>query len=98
MDWILKVCNMAFESGVVAEDCRSAMIDALYKSKEERTEYSNYRGISLLKVVGKIYAGILVDRIRKVTKSLIDDGQGGYRAERGYVDQILTLKQIGEKV
>ena len=91
MDWILKVCNMAFESGVVAEDCRSAMIDALYKSKEERTEYSNYRGISLLKVVGKIY-------IRKVTKSLIDDGQGGYRAERGYVDQILTLKQIGEKV
>ena len=27
----------------------------------------------------------------------IDDEQGGFRAGRGCVDQIFTLKQIGEK-
>ena len=48
-------------------------------------------------MVGKIYAGILVDRVRKVTEGLIDDVQGGFRAGRGCVDQIFTLKQIGEK-
>ena len=49
---------MAFESGVVPEDWRSAVIVPLYKAKEERTECSNYRGIiSSLNVVGKIYAG-----------------------------------------
>ena len=68
---------MAFESGIVPEDWRSAVILPLYKVKGERTDCSNYRGISLLSLVGKIYAGILVDRVRKVTWGLIDDEQGG---------------------
>ena len=48
-------------------------------------------------MVGKIYAGILVDRVCKVTGGLSDDEQGGFRAGRECVDQIFTLKQIGEK-
>ena len=54
---------MVFESGVVLEDWRSAMIVPLYKGKGERTDCSIYRGISLC-MVGKIYAE---------TKGLIDD-------------------------
>ena len=70
----------------------------LYLDKGERTESSNFRGISLSREVGKIYAGILVHRVCKVTEGLIYDEQGGFRAERGCVNQIFTLKQIGEKV
>ena len=51
----------------------------------------------MLGVDGKIYAGILVDRVRKATEGLIDDEQGWFRAGRGCVNQIFTLKQIGEK-
>ena len=39
VDWISRLCNMAFESGVVPED------------KGEMTECRNYRGIDLLIVV-----------------------------------------------
>ena len=39
------------------------------------------------------YPGILVDRVHKVTEGLVDDEQGGDVC----VDQIFTLKQIGEK-
>ena len=60
MDWIWKPYNMAFESDVVPENCRSAVIVQLYEGKGERTESKNYRGISLLSLVGKIHAGILV--------------------------------------
>ena len=88
---------MAFESGVVPEDWVTAVIVPLYKGKEERTECKNYRGITLLSVVGKIYAGILVDRVRRVTGGLIDDEQGSFREGRGCVDQIFTLNQISEK-
>ena len=48
-------------------------------------------------MVGKIYAGILVDRVRRVTEGLIGNEQRGFRAGKGYVDRIFTLKQTGEK-
>ena len=74
---------MAFESVVVPEEWRSAVIVSLYKGKGERTECWNYRGISMLSVVGKIYAVILVDRFRSVTGGLIEDEQGGFKARMG---------------
>ena len=36
--WIWRLCNMAFESGFVPKDGRSAVIVPLYKGKEERAE------------------------------------------------------------
>ena len=66
---------MALVSGVVPEDWRSTVIITLYMGNGERTECSNYRGITLLSVVRKIYEGILVDRVHKVTESLIDQSR-----------------------
>ena len=43
-------------------------------------------------MVGKIYVGILVDRVDKVTEGLIDDEQGGIRAERGLCRSDLHTK------
>ena len=77
---------MAFKSGVVPEDWKFAVIVSMYKGKGERTECKTYRGISLVSVVGKIYAGILVDTVRRVTRGLIDGEQSGFRAVRGCVD------------
>ena len=62
LDWIWRLCNMAFECDVMSESWRSAVIVTLYKGNGERTECSNYRAFGLLNVVGKIYAGILVDK------------------------------------
>ena len=73
------------------------MIVPLYKGKGERIECKNYRGISLLNVFGKIYAGILVDRVHRVTGGLIDEEQETFKEGRGCIDQIFTLKQVGEK-
>ena len=57
VDYIWRLCNMAFENGVVPEHWRSAVIVPLYKGKGKRNECKNYRGISLLCEVEKIYAG-----------------------------------------
>ena len=79
---------MGFETSALPEDSRPAVIVPLYKGKGERTKYSNYRGISSLSLVVKLYAGILVDRVCKVTEGYNDEEQGGFRAGRGCVDQI----------
>ena len=98
VDWIWNLCNMTFENNVVPEDLRSAVIVPLHNGKGEMIKCKSYRGISLLSVVGKTYADILVDRVRSVTGGLIDDEQEGFRAGRGFVDQIFTLIQIDEKL
>ena len=49
------------------EDWRSAVIVPPCKGKGKRNKCKNYGGISLLIVVGEIYAGILIDGVRRVT-------------------------------
>ena len=83
VDWIWRLCNMPFESDVVAKYWGSAGIIPLYKDKGERTECKNYRGICFLSVAGKIYAGILVGRVCRVAGGLLDDEQRGFRAGKG---------------
>ena len=51
VDWIWRLCNMAFEGGLVPEHWRSTVIVPLYYGKGERIECKNYRSISLLSVV-----------------------------------------------
>ena len=38
VDWIWRLCNTTFESGIAPEDWRSAVIVPLYRGKGERTE------------------------------------------------------------
>ena len=57
------------------------MIVSLYMGKGERTECKNYRCISMFRVIGKINAWILVDRVRRVTGGLTAGEQGGFRDE-----------------
>ena len=83
VNWIWRLSNITFESAVTPEDWRSAVIVPLYKGKGERIECSNYRGISLLNMVGKIYTGILVDRFYKVTEGFSDDMQRELKEGRG---------------
>ena len=49
-----------------------------------------------MSVVGKLYASVLVDRVRLL--DVLDEIQGGFRPMRGCQDQILCLRQAIEKL
>src|SRR5678815_4455924 len=92
------VYKRQFMEGIVPRDWRRAVIVPLYKGKGDKGNCRNYRGISLSSVVGKVYAGILVERVRRVTGRLIGEEQGAFRSGRECVDQFFTLKQMTEKM
>ena len=54
---------------------------------------SNYRGISLISTICKLYTHILNNRLVNYleTNSLIDDEQNGFRKDRSCEDHIFTL-------
>ncbi len=51
--------DCAWKNGEVSDDWKKAIIALLYKCKSSRSDYSNYRGINLLSVPGKVYERIL---------------------------------------
>ena len=69
-------------------------IAPLYKGKGDRFEFANYRGISLLSVIGKVYGGILIEPIRKSCDAAIEENKRGFREGRVCVDQIFAMGQI----
>ena len=95
--WLVSFLNLCFSCGKVPSDWCNACIVPLYKGKGDKYECSNYRGISLLCVVGKLYGRILMKRIRELTDSVMGEEQCGFRRGRGCVDQIFTVKQLCEK-
>ena len=48
-------------------------------------------------MVGKVYAGVLNDRVKLIMAEKVMDEQGQFRAGWGYNDQIFTVRQIIEK-
>lgn len=64
--------------------------------KEEGEEVEDYRGITLMPSLHKIYMTILAERLREdvESKGLITGNQTGFRKEMGMMDQIYTLNYL----
>jgi retron-type reverse transcriptase len=65
--------------------------------KSEKTECSNYRGISLLSTSYRILSNILLARLTPYADEIIADHQCGFRRSRSTTDQISYIRQITEK-
>ena len=79
------------------EDFRDALIVALYKNKGSKADCGKYRGISLLSIVGKIFARIVLNRLIAVPEANIPKAQYGFLPGRSTVDMIFTVRQVQEK-
>ncbi|XP_052245532.1 uncharacterized protein LOC127854507 [Dreissena polymorpha] len=55
-----------WKEGYVPQDMRDANIVTLYKNKGDRNNFINYREISLLSVVGKVFARVVLCKLQKL--------------------------------
>ncbi len=62
------------------------IIVPLYEGKGSRSEFSSYRGTSLLRVPGNVYGRILTERLMEVTEENVSEDQGGFRKGRGCIN------------
>ena len=77
-------------------DSRDRYLIKLTK-KGDLSNYSNYRGITLLSVPWKIFNRIILERMKGKMDPWPRDQQAGFRPNRSYVDQIATLRIIVEQ-
>ncbi|TWW53911.1 R2DM Retrovirus-related Pol polyprotein from type II retrotransposable element [Takifugu flavidus] len=95
LSWLTRLCNIAWTSGAVPLDWQTGVVVPLFK-KGDRRVCSNYRGITLLSLPGKVYSGVLERRVRRIVEPRIQEEQCGFRPGRGTVDQLYTLSRVFE--
>ena len=94
--WLTRVCKVACSTGQAPKQWQTSVIIPIHK-KGDKKKCTNYRGISLISVPGKVYAKCLEKKCREIVEPKLTDAQCGFRPGRGTMDQIFALQQIFEK-
>jgi hypothetical protein len=92
---LLILCRHVWNREQIPSAWTKGIIFPIYKDGEER-DTNNYRGITLLSIVGKVYTTVLnrrlIDWCEK--KGILVEEQGGFRPERGCPDQLFVITEI----
>jgi len=93
IDKLVELFDLVWRDGCVVGNCCNVPIP----KKGNLTLCDNWRGISLLDVVGKVLGRIVKDRLRVVAEDVLPYSQCGFRAGRGCIDMIFVARQLIEK-
>ena len=94
---LFRFFSIVFESGIIPAEWKKCFISPIPKcSKKDPFLPLNYRGISLLSCVGKLYSSILSNRIVSYSNicNILVDEQNGFRKNSSCSDHIFTLSSV----
>ena len=94
---ILKILNVIWTKGEIPEEWGKMLIIPIFKGKGDKSNCQNYRGISLINHITKLYERILEKRARSIIEEKLGKEQYGFRKNRGTTDLIFALRIVIEK-
>lgn len=95
-DILYPLVEKVWREEIFPEEWKEGIIVKLPK-KGDPTKCGNWRGISLLSIVNKIFYKVILNRIMKVLDKDIRNEQSGFRAGRSCADNINVLRIIIEQ-
>lgn len=93
----VKPFNKILDAGVFPSEWLVGVIIPLYKNKGDIKDCNNYRGITLLSCIGKLFTSILNAFLKEYsdTYNVISENQAGFRQEYStQLDHIFLLKSV----
>ena len=87
--------SIIWQEETVPRQWREGLIVNLFK-KGDREDPGNYRGITLLSVVGKVFCKVLNNRLVQCLdkEGALHEGQAGFRVGRSCMDNVYSLNEI----
>jgi sorting nexin-29 len=92
---IHKLINSIWNKEELPEQWKESVIVPIYK-KDDKTDCSNYSGISLLSTTYKILSNIFLSRLTPHEEDITGVHQCGFRPNRSTTDHIFCIRQILE--
>ena len=93
---LLDFYNRIWERGEVPNSWKEAIVVSIYKGKGTDTDPSNYRPISLLNSIYKLFAAMLQHRLATQHETHLRTTQYGFRASRGTIHPLFILRRAME--
>jgi hypothetical protein len=92
-DIYVKLFNVVFNTGIIPESWTIGVIHPIFKNKGAPSDPSNYRPITLLSCLGKLFTSILNLRLQKFTlnNDAINQFQAGFRKHFSTIDNMFVL-------
>ena len=96
--FLVKLFNQIYDTGTFPQEWGKSIIIPLFKSGDKNNP-GNYRGISLLSILSKVFTSILNNRLYRWAENnhKICPEQAGFRQNYGTCDQIFTLISMIKK-
>ena len=91
-----KFFNAILTTGDIPQNFKEALIVVLFK-KDDRSECKNYRPISLLSHIYKLFMTVIGDCIKSDLYLSFPSSQAAYKPGRGTTEQVFSLCQLIEK-
>ena len=95
---IVLLFNIVLESGIIPTDWTVGIIKVLYKNKGDINDINNYRGITLLSCIGKLFTSVINERLYKYLThtNLLGNEQAGFRSKHSTLDHIFALQILSK--
>ena len=94
--WLTIVFNWCLQTKYIPQEWKDCSIINIFKGQGDAGKCTNYRGISLLSVIGKCFSHVLVNRIVSVSDFSFLDAQFGFRRLRGTAHAQCILQRLVE--
>ena len=89
------LCSV-WNTGIIPTDWKRSLVFPLWKGKGDHQDCSNYRGVTLLSVPGKVFAQIILERVRHHLLEHQHPEQSHNTPKRSTIDRILALRVLTE--
>ena len=93
----VKLVNLVLKSDIMPEDWCVGVIKPLYKGKSDEADPNNYRGITIVRCMGKLFTCVFLNtRLSEYLRVYKSNGpeQAGFKADYSTVDHISNLKAM----
>ena len=92
----VKLFNIILDTGHIPDNWTIGIIKPIFKNKGSKNDTDNYRGITLLSCLGKLFTATLNTRLTNFLEDnmLLLENQAGFRSEYSTNDHMFTLKSI----
>lgn len=93
-----KLFNCVLETGLIPQSWLEGFIVPIFKNKGDSKDPNNYRPITILSCLGKLFTSILNQRLTTYLddNNIMDENQAGFRQGYSCSDQIFTLHFLVE--